>query len=68
MLRDDQIAAVRLCIRRFALARSGRGVWQVERDLAVKLGGSAIDIATAAAARRIGEWLREQPSNGPRGA
>ena len=52
-----KIAAV---IRRFADSTSSRGIWQHERKLAEQLGGRAIDVNTAAAARRIGESLRTQ--------
>lgn len=52
---SDAVAAIRCCIETFAAARSSRGVWQRERALAETLGGSPIDMATAAAARRLGE-------------
>ncbi|MEY2654019.1 MAG: hypothetical protein RLZZ524_1047 [Pseudomonadota bacterium] len=54
-------AKIAACIRSFADATSSRGIWQHERKLAEQLGGRAIDLNTAAAARRIGEWLRTQP-------
>jgi hypothetical protein len=55
-------AIIAQCIRRCMRARDGRGPWQAERVLALaitRLGGDArIAADTAAAARRIGEWLR----------
>ena len=53
---------IRLCIDRCARAKDGRGRWQAERDCAaaiVNRGGDAkIAADVAAAARRIGTWLR----------
>jgi hypothetical protein len=53
-------AAIADVIRRFTVARSSRGVWQAERELADNLGGRSIDVLAAAAARRLGEWLRSR--------
>lgn len=47
------------CIHRCSKYRNGRGPWQAERACAAALGGSAIDRQAAAAARRLGVWLRE---------
>ena len=52
-------AAIRRCIAVCASSRDGRGAWRAERACAADLGGSSIDRNTAAAARRLGEWLRD---------
>lgn len=51
-------AIIRRCIAHCAQSRDGRGAWRAERACAAELGGSSIDINTAAAARRLGDWLR----------
>ena len=52
---------VQLCIDRCARSKDGRGRWRAERDCLqqlAKAGGHDANAArTAAAARRIGEWL-----------
>ena len=64
---NSALAVIHWCIRDCARSRDGRGAWRVERRCADLLGGSAIDINTAAAARRFGEWLRNT-KNTPQGA
>lgn len=59
---NSALAVIHWCIRDCARSRDGRGAWRVERRCADLLGGSAIDINTAAAARRFGEWLRNRSS------
>lgn len=57
----NQAAATRTlrrCIAQVASHRDRRGDTLAERSCAAALGGSAIDAAAAAAARRIGVWLR----------
>lgn len=52
---------IQLCIDRCRRAKDGRGAWQAERSCAVALaaqGDATVASNTAAAARRIGEWLR----------
>lgn len=52
---------IRQCIRRCARAQDGRGKSQAERICAASLartGDPKIAAAVAAAARRIGEWLK----------
>jgi hypothetical protein len=52
---------IRLCVTRCAKAKDGRGPWQAELSCAQTLartGSPAIALDCAAAARRIGEWLR----------
>lgn len=53
---------IRLCIDRCARAKDGRGPWQAEDaciNALVRSGTSAsIAFDAAAAARRIGEWLK----------
>lgn len=52
---------IRLCIDRCARHKDGRGPWQAEKacsDALEKSGSQAIARDTAAAARRIGEWLK----------
>ena len=61
MKSGKQDSPVGICIRRCMVARDGRGLFQAERACAQALGGSNIDRNVAAAARRIGEWLRQQP-------
>jgi transposase-like protein len=51
-------AIIRRCITQVARHKDGRGPWQSEHACAKALGGSIIDRNTAAAARRLGEWLR----------
>jgi hypothetical protein len=55
---------VKLCIDRCARSKDGRGRWRAERDCHVQLvkagSGDANAARTAAAARRIGEWLAGQ--------
>ena len=55
-------AAIGQCITRCVQARDGRGAWRAEsflrQQLAVR-GSAGIAAETAAAARRIGEWLRD---------
>lgn len=46
------------CIDRCARAKDNRGPWQAEKACADKLPRDAIGQRQAAAARRIGEWLR----------
>jgi len=48
------------CIRQCSSHVDGRGPWQAERACSKALGGSSIDRNAAAAARRLGEWLRGQ--------
>ena len=52
------VEVIRRCIARTAQGKDGRASWQNERACASALGGSAIDRNAAAAARRLGEWLR----------
>jgi hypothetical protein len=55
---------IRRCIQRCACYRDSRGSWQAERSCAVALartGNPKIASDCAAAARRIGEWLRSAP-------
>jgi hypothetical protein len=54
-----EATAIAGVIRRFSEASSSRGIWRVERDLAEQLGGRRCDVQAAAAARTLGEWLRE---------
>lgn len=53
---------IRLCITRCARAKDGRGPWQAEGacvDSLVRAGATpSIAANVAAAARRIGEWLK----------
>lgn len=54
-------AALALCINRCRQAKDGRGPWQAERAAAAalaKTGDARIAAMCAAAARRLGEWLR----------
>lgn len=55
---------IRLCVDRCAKAKDGRGTHQAERLCVrelVRAGGTpSIAADVAAAARRIGEWLRER--------
>ena len=63
VVRSSTAATLRLCIDRCARAKDGRGPWQAELACATKLaeiGSTAIAFDCAAAARRIGEWLRER--------
>ena len=50
--------AISRCIAQTRRAKDGRGAWQAERACLERLGGSRIDAMAAAAARRLGEWLR----------
>lgn len=55
-------AEIAACIRRFAYARSSRGVWQVQRALEQQLartGSAAVAAQAAESARCVGEWLRQ---------
>jgi hypothetical protein len=56
------VDTIRLCVTRCAKARDGRGPWQAERvctNALIRAGGTpAIAADVAAAARRIGEWLK----------
>lgn len=58
--------AIRHCITRFATARSSRGVYRAEADCTAALGGRPLDAQCAAAARRLGEWLRKAHHAVPR--
>jgi len=52
---------IRLCIGRCARSKDGRGPWQAERVCAATIartGSPKIAAEVAAAARRIGEWLK----------
>lgn len=52
---------IRQCIDRCRKAQDGRGPWQAERACAAALartGNPKIAADVAAAARRIGEWLK----------
>ena len=52
---------IRRCIDRCAARKDDRGRWQAERDCAAalaKTGDAKIAADVAAAARRIGTWLR----------
>jgi hypothetical protein len=56
----DDTAAIRHCIDRVAIAADRRGQGQLERRLAERLARSGcprIAAQSAAAARRVGEWL-----------
>ena len=62
--RPSDAAVIQLCIDRCRAAKDGRGSWQAERACAVALGQrgtAAIAVNVAAAARRMGEWLRNAP-------
>lgn len=51
------------CVRRTVRSKDGRGPWQSERSCAAALartGSPSIAANTAAAARRLGEWIRSQ--------
>ena len=61
-----EVDAIARVIRRFADAASSRGIWKTEQGLAEQLGGRRCDVQTAAAARTLGEWLRERASSGVR--
>ncbi len=58
--------AVRRCIDRCVKAKDGRGRWRAEADCFVQLGAGRIGSDTAAAARRIGEWLATYPVTAPK--
>ena len=62
MTAPNAAAIIRRCIQRCAGYKDGRGPHQAERTCAQQLGGSRIDLDAAAAARRVGEWLRGVPS------
>jgi hypothetical protein len=64
---QHEVTAIARVIRRFADAASSRGIWRVERDLAEQLGGRRCDVQAAAAARTLGEWLREYGKGEVRG-
>ena len=54
------VRTVQLCIDRCARAKDGRGRWRAYRDCytaLARVGDDAIAMQTAAAARRIGEFL-----------
>ena len=57
-------AIIARCVRHCANARDGRGRWRIEREAHAELlaSGSTETVAamTAAAARRLGEWLHER--------
>jgi len=68
MTRDPALDILRHCTDRCAAARDERGRWRPEELCAVELwrirppaerqyGPGAVDIACAAAARRLGAWL-----------
>lgn len=61
MRRNQPAQLLALCILRCSRYRDGRGGHQAEKSCAAALGGSDIDRQCAAAAKRLGEWLREQP-------
>lgn len=55
------VATIRRCIDRCARHKDGRGPWQAEKACSEALaasGSPAIAADVAAAARRIGEWLK----------
>ena len=62
--------AIQRCITRCAKSKDGRGSWQAEESLVKTLAPQGqpddlrhyIAIDVAAAARRIGEWLRVAPN------
>ena len=60
MMTKPQVIA--LCLRRCARYRDGRGAWHAEQSAIkalVRLGNSPlVALDTAAAARRVGEWIR----------
>lgn len=59
--KQSDAAVIQLCIDRCKAAKDGRGSWQAERACAVALeqrGAGTVAVNLAAAARRVGEWLR----------
>ena len=69
----DSIARnVQTCIDKCASAKDGRGRWRACRECVAKLTGAgcspAIAADTAAAARRIGEWLATRPASAKQAA
>ena len=61
--------AIQRCITRCAKSKDGRGAWRAETSLLNELWPAEPDLPgqyiardVAAAARRIGEWLRTAPN------
>jgi hypothetical protein len=55
------VDTIHLCIRRCASAKDGRGPWQAQKacaDTLARTGNPKIAADVAAAARRIGQWLK----------
>ena len=65
---SDTRQVVQRCMARCVKAKDGRGRWRAYRDCREQLaleGDAGVAADTAAAARRIGEWLAAWPNVNP---